>query len=242
MSVNFGKNALITGASSGIGKATALTFAKAGINLALVSRNQDKLEEIALTAREMGVKATAYPLDLAKIDQIKQKISAIATDFGGINILINNAGMGYTANLMDTPLIDWQKIIDLNLTSAFVCIQGILPQMRERAEGTIINVVSIAGKNTFPGWGAYSVSKFGLMALSKTLAAEESSNGIRVTAICPGSTNTPLWDTETVTANFDKTVMLSPEIIAESILHIVMLPKQAVIEELILMPTAGILS
>jgi NADP-dependent 3-hydroxy acid dehydrogenase YdfG len=241
MSQKLGKNALITGASSGIGKATALAFAKAGINLALVSRSQDKLETVAATARELGVKAIAYPLDLTELDQIKTKIAAIAADFGGIDILVNNAGIGYTGNINDTPLSDWQKVIDLNLTSVFQCIQGLLPQMRDRHSGTIINIVSISGKNVFPGWGAYTVSKFGLMALSKTLALEESSNGIRVTAICPGAVNTPLWDTETVNANFDRGSMLTPEIIAEAILNIAQLPEQAVIEELTLMPSAGVL-
>jgi short-subunit dehydrogenase len=111
--------------------------------------------------------------------------------------------------------------------------------MRDRRQGTIVNVVSIAGQQVFPGWGVYCASKFGLMALSKALAAEERANGIRVSAICPGSVNTPLWDTETVQADFDRSAMLTPEIVAETILHTVLLPQQAVIEELILMPNAG---
>ena len=149
--------------------------------------------------------------------------------------------MGYTGDLSETPLSDWQRVIDLNLTSVFQCIQGILPMMRDRQQGTIINVVSIAGKQVFPGWGAYCVSKFGLMALSQTLAAEERSRGIRVTAICPGSVNTPIWDTDTVSVNFDRAAMLTPEIVAQSILQTALLPKQAVIEELTLVASAGIL-
>ncbi len=233
--------ALITGASSGIGKAVALAFAEAGINVALVSRDGDKLEEVAQKASSFGVKAQAYPLDLGEIDFVKAKISAIAADFGPIDILVNNAGMGYTGTLLDTPLADWQRVIDLNLTSVFQCIQGILPMMRQRREGTIINVSSIAGIQVFPGWGAYCVSKFGLMALSKTLAAEERTNGIRVTAICPGSVNTPLWDTDTVNADFNRAAMLTPEIVAQSILQTALLPEKAVIEELTLMPSAGTL-
>ncbi|AFZ15196.1 3-oxoacyl-(acyl-carrier-protein) reductase [Crinalium epipsammum PCC 9333] len=233
------KSALITGASSGIGKATALEFAKAGINLALVSRSPEKLEAVAQAAIEAGVKAKAYILDLAEVEQVKEKISAIASDFGSIDILVNNAGMGYTNTLSDTSLIDWQQVINLNLTSVFQCIQGILPMMRDRGQGTIINVASIAAKQVFPQWGAYSVSKFGIMALSKTLAAEERQNGIRVTAICPGSVNSSLWDTETVKANFDRSAMLTPEVVAQSILHTTLLPASAVIEELILMPNVG---
>jgi short-subunit dehydrogenase len=113
--------------------------------------------------------------------------------------------------------------------------------MRDRGRGTIINVASIAGKQAFSNWGAYSVSKAGVIALSQALAQEERVHGIRVTAICPGAVNTELWDTETVHANFDRSKMLTPEIVAQSILHTALLPPQAVIDELILMPSAGVL-
>ena len=233
--------AIITGASSGIGKATALAFAKAGLDLALVSRSEEKLETVATAARETGVKAKVYPLDLAQISQVKEKMSAITADFGPIDILVNNAGMGYTGTLSETPLSDWLQVMNINLTSVFQCILGILPTMRDRGKGTIINVASVAGKQPFPNWGAYSVSKAGLIALSKTLAAEERTHGIRVTAICPGAVNTELWDTETVRLDFDRSAMLTPEIVAQSILHTALLPDQAVVEELIMMPNAGVL-
>lgn len=235
------RRALITGASSGIGKATALAFAKAGIDVALVSRVREKLEVVASVAQETGVKAKVYPLDLAEIEQVQEKISAIAADFGPIDILVNNAGMGYTGTLSETPLSDWLCVMNLNLTSVFQCILGILPMMRDRGMGTIINVASIAGQQPFPNWGAYSVSKAGVIALSKALAAEERANGIRVNAICPGAVNTGLWDTETVHLDFDRSSMLTPEIVAQSILHTALLPEQAVFEELTLMPSAGTL-
>ena len=232
------KQALITGASSGIGKATALAFAAEGINLALVSRESENLEAVAAAAREVGVKAEAYPLDLAKIEQVQSSISAIAAQLGAVDILVNSAGMGYTGSLTETSLADWQNVLDLNLTSVWQCILGVLPSMRDRGSGIIINVSSIAGIQTFPNWGAYCVSKFGLMALSKTLAAEERARGIRVTAICPGSVNTPMWDTETVQSDFDRSAMLTPEIVAQSILHAVQFPASAVIEEITLMSNA----
>lgn len=235
------RRALITGASSGIGKATALAFAKAGIDVALVSRSLDKLETVAEAARHTGVAAKAYAVDLANVTQVKAKIQAIALDFGGIDILVNNAGIAYTANLSETPLEDWQQVINLNLTSVFQCMMGILPGMREQNTGTIINVASIAAKQPFPGWGAYSVSKAGLMALSQTLAQEERAHGIRVTAICPGAVNTELWDTETVQSDFDRSKMLTAEVVAQSILYTALLPQQAVIDELTLMPSAGAL-
>lgn len=235
------QRALITGASSGIGKATALVFAKAGIDVALVSRSQSKLEEVATAAREAGVNAKAYVLDLAKLEQVKAGIGVIAADFAPIDILVNNAGIGYTRPLSETALSDWQYVIDLNLTSVFQCILGILPAMRDRQRGTIINVASIAGQQPFPDWGAYSVSKAGLIALSKTLAIEERSHGIRVATICPGAVNTPLWDADTVQVDLNRSAMLTPEIVAQSILHAAVLPEQAFIESMTLMPSAGAL-
>jgi NAD(P)-dependent dehydrogenase (short-subunit alcohol dehydrogenase family) len=149
--------------------------------------------------------------------------------------------MAYTNSLSETPLSDWQRVIDLNLTSVFQCILGILPAMRNQQRGTIINVASIAGQQPFPMWGAYNVSKAGLIALSKTLAAEERSHGIRVVTISPGAVNTPLWDTDTVQVDLNRSAMLTPEIVAQSILHTALLPEQAVIESVTLMPSAGAL-
>lgn len=234
--------AIVTGASSGIGKATALEFAKSGIEVVLVSRSADKLkavaEEIQLTTQTKGI---VYPLDLALVNQVTQQMAAICTSFGPIDILVNSAGMGYTNFLSKTTLEDWQKVLELNLTSVFQCIQGVLPQMRDRSSGTIINVASIAAFNAFPEWGAYSISKAGLVALGKVLSIEERGNGIRTITISPGSVNTPLWDTDTVQANFNRSAMLTPEIVAQSILHTALLPRQAVVEEMIVMPSGGAL-
>ena len=235
------RTALITGASSGIGKATALAFAKAGINLALVGRSQPKLTAVAQAAEAVGVTAKTYVVDLSELDQVSAKIAAIAAESDNLDILINNAGMAYTGSIYDTPLAEWQKVIDLNLTSVFLCVQGILPHLRQRKSGTIVNVSSIAGKQVFPNWGIYSVSKFGLMALTQAVAGEERTNGIRVTAVCPGSVNTPLWDTDTVQADFDRSAMLTPEMVAEGILYAVLAPVGAVVEELTIMPSGGAL-
>lgn len=241
MSFEQKRRALITGASSGIGKATALAFAKAGIDIALVGRSQNNLEFVSKAAHEFGVEAQAFCVDLAEVAEVKAKIQAIAHEFGNIDILINNAGIGYTENLSDTPLEDWQQVINVNLTGVFQCMMGILPGMRQQGQGTIINIASVAAKQAFAGWGAYCVSKAGLLSLSQTLAQEERANGIRVMAICPSCVNTEIWDTPTVKANFDRSQMLTPEIVAETILHTVLLPQQAVIEELTIMSNAGVL-
>jgi NADP-dependent 3-hydroxy acid dehydrogenase YdfG len=231
--------ALITGAGSGIGKATALAFAKAGINLVLLGRSRPKLEAVAQAAQSQGVQATVHQLDLFNVEQVREQVAAIVATLPRLDILVNNAGMAYTGTLAEMPLADWQQVMNLNLTSVFLIIQAALPKMRQQNRGTIVNLSSIAGHQAFPQWGAYCVSKFGLMALTKTLAAEERANGIRVLSISPGSVNTPLWDTDTVQADFDRAAMLTPEIVAESILHAVLMPSSAVIEDLILMPNAG---
>ncbi|NEO87072.1 MAG: SDR family oxidoreductase [Spirulina sp. SIO3F2] len=235
------QRAIVTGASSGIGRATAIAFAQAGIDVALVSRSADKLQTVAAEIQALGGQAKAYPIDLANLPAIRQAITAVVADFQPIDILVNNAGMGYTGFLSDTPLQDWQQVLDLNLTSALECTLGVLFHMRDRHKGIIINVASIAAKTPFPGWGAYSVSKAGLVAFSKTLAAEERANGIRVVAFCPGAVNTPIWDTDTVQADFNRAAMLTPEIVAQSILHTVLLPEQAVVEDITLMPSTGAL-
>jgi short-subunit dehydrogenase len=229
------QRALITGASSGIGRATALAFAKAGIDLALVGRSEKTLQPIVQEAQALGVAAQAYSIDLARVEQVAFRVAEI----GSVDILVNNAGIGYTADLFDMPLTEWQSVLNLNLTSPFQCIQAVLPSMRVCGQGTIINVISVAGRQVFSQWGAYCTSKFGLMALTKTLAIEERAHGIRVTAICPGAVNTALWENPNVDADFDREAMLCPEDVAQAILSAVQLPPHAVIEELVLMPNVG---
>lgn len=229
----------MTGASRGIGKATALALAKAGFELALVSRSQEGLKSTLAALEAEATKVSAYALDLSKLEDIQPKVAHIIDDFGPVAVLVNNAGMGYTGALATMSLADWQQVIDLNLTGVFECTKAILPSMRKIGGGTIVNVASIAAKSAFPDWGAYTVSKAGLVAFSKVLAAEERPHGIRVVTVYPGAVNTPIWDTETVKADFDRSRMLTPEVVAEAILNTVLLPQQAVIEELTLMPSAG---
>ena len=231
--------ALVTGASSGIGRATALAFARAGIDVALVSRSPQKLASVAEAAAALGVVAKAYPIDLSKLDAIQPAIKDLLEDFGAIDILINSAGIGYNGTLATMPLADWQQVITVNLTSVFQCVQSALPILRLQSPSTIVNIASIAGKSPFPEWGAYSVSKAGVIALSKALAAEEKNYGVRVVTISPGAVNTPLWDTDTVQADFDRAKMLTPEVVAQTILNAVLLSGSAVVEDLLLMPSAG---
>jgi short-subunit dehydrogenase len=235
------QRALITGASSGIGRATAIALAQADRDLVLVSRSPEKLADLAQELADTGVQVKTVALDLAALAQVKPALEAEIADIGPIDILINNAGMGYTGPLATMPLADWQQVMDLNLTSALLCMQAVLPGMRDRGSGTILNIASVAAYNAFPDWGAYSVSKAGLVTLSKILAAEERANGIRVMVVAPGAVNTPLWDTDTVQADFPRDTMLTPDIVAQAIVNAVQLPPTAVIEELKLMPNGGAL-
>jgi short-subunit dehydrogenase len=239
MALETGQKVLVTGASRGIGKASAIAFAKAGYAVALVSRNQSELDSLAQEISDFGGQAFAYAMDLTDTPHVATHLETLQAQFGTIDILINNAGMAYTGSLGDMSLDLWQRMMTLNLTSAFQCIQAVLPGMRQQKRGTIVNVISVAGKQAFPDWGAYCASKFGLMGMTKSLAQEERSYGIRVVAFCPGAVNTPLWDTDTVQADFDRSAMLSAEDVAQTLIQTVATPHHAVIEEILLMPSGG---
>ncbi len=233
--------ALITGASSGIGRAIALKLASTNTNLALVGRDLLKLQAVQQEVNKLGVTTRVYSIDMARPKEVKSQIESIIQDWGRLDTLVNSAGIGYTNSLLDTPLAEWQQVLDINLTSVFQCIQAVLPVMRQQQQGTIINIASIAAKNAFPGWGVYSASKAALASLSHTLRAEERINGIRVTTICPGAVDTPIWDSPTVQVELNRAAMLTPDSIAQLVWQILLLPNTAVVEELILMPNAGAL-
>ncbi len=235
----FPERALITGASRGIGKAVALRLAEEGIAVALVARSHPDLLAVQAEIQAKGGKAEVFPIDLADLAALPQRLQALLDRFGACDVLVNNAGVAYVGPLANVALSDWQRVIDLNLTAAFLCAQAVLPAMRRQRFGVIVNVVSIAGKRAFPNWGAYCASKFGLLGFSQALAEEERQHGIRVTSLCPGAVDTPLWDTDTVQVDFDRSKMLSPEWVADLIAYLVRLPAGAVVEDLTLMPAAG---
>ena len=235
------RRALITGASSGIGEATAKAFADAGFNLVLVARSTDKLSSLADALSASGIEVQRFPMDLANLPEVKPQITQAIARVGTVDVLVNCAGMAYTGSLGNMPLADWQRVMDLNVTSVFQVVQAVLPGMRQQADGLIINVASIAAQQSFKNWGAYGVSKAALASLSRAISAEESDNGIRVCTLSPGSVNTPIWDTDTVQADFDRTAMLSPHTVAQTILQIAQLPSSAVISSLTLTPSQGAL-
>ena len=240
-SINRRKTALVTGASSGIGKATAQALAQADFGVALVARSQMKLEALASELKASGGQAKAVAIDLAEVDQDREKSEGAIAEFGPVDILVNCAGMGYTGALSDMPLADWQSVMTLNVTSIFQVVQAALPGMRDRGVGTIVNIASIAAQQSFADWGAYGVSKAALVALSNAIASEESMHGIRVITISPGAVNTPIWDSDTVQTTFDRSLMLSPDTVAQTILQTILIPPDAVISHLTITPSKGAL-
>jgi NAD(P)-dependent dehydrogenase (short-subunit alcohol dehydrogenase family) len=235
------RRALVTGASRGLGSAIAQALAQAGYDVALVARSLDALKPVQEKLTTYGIEAKAYAVDLAQTEGLQHRLAEVLADFGPLSVVVNNAGMGYTGPLATMPLGDWQRVMDLNVTSVFQCIQAVVPVLRQGGGGTIVNIASIAAKSAFPDWGAYTVSKAAIVALSRVLAAEERAHGIRVVTVSPGSVNTPLWDTDTVQADFDRSAMLTPEIVAQTVLHTILMPPEAVIEDLTLMPAGGAL-
>lgn len=232
-----GKKAIVTGASSGIGKEVALRLLQSGAQVSVISRNPDRL----LSELPAGSNAKGYAIDLGNIEEVASQIKAIITDMNGVDILVNNAGMAYIGELIEMPLTEWQKLFDLNLTSVFQCLQAVLPTMRSQKSGTIINVASVAAKQGFPNWAAYCASKFALLGLTQAIASEEQPHGIKIMSICPGSVDTPLWDTlgDKVPPSFDRSAMLRPSTVADAIMTLINLPSDAVISDLVLMPNAG---
>ncbi|ABB57626.1 SDR family oxidoreductase [Synechococcus elongatus] len=231
---------LITGASSGIGAATAHAFAQAGWSLLLLGRDRGRLQSVAESARSQGAAAVAtYSLDLTNLTAIGPAIAQLVEQFGVPDVLINNAGTAQTGPLATLSLSDLECIFALNVHSPLLVVQALLPGMRQRQRGLILNVASIAAQQAFPDWGAYCASKSALAAWSRVLAAEERSHGIRVSLICPGSVDTALWDQPSVGANFDRQAMLRPETVAQVLLQVATLPETAVVDELTLMPNAG---
>ncbi len=233
-----GKKAIVTGASSGIGKEVALRLLRAGAEVSLISRHPDRLlDELVDHSQVKG-----YAIDLGAIGRVSSQVLEIVKDMGGVDILINNAGMAYIGELIDMPLAEWQKLFDLNVTGVWQCLQAVLPTMRSQKSGTIINVSSIAAKQGFPNWGAYCASKFALLGLTQAISAEEQPHGIKIMSISPGSVDTPLWDTlgDKVTANFNRAAMLRPETVADAIMSLVLLPNDAIVNDFVIMPNAGV--
>ena len=232
------KLALITGATKGIGRSTAKTFAEAGWNLILFARDIKKLQDLRNELSNTGVQINILAFDLSQSDKVDQYLNQCIKSYGCPTVVINNAGFAYNGELVSMPLDKWQEIIQVNLTSVFQICSCIVPLMRTKG-GLIINVSSHAANNAFPNWGAYCVSKAALASFTKCLREEERKNSIRACTITLGSVNTPLGDSEFVNSDFNTDSLLSSDRVSETILFIAEQPKSQLIEDLILMPASG---
>ena len=177
--------------------------------------------------------------DLSNSKEIENSVKKSIKKYGCPSVLINNAGCAFNRNLVGMPLEEWQTTIQINITSIFQICNLIVPQMRKNG-GLIINVSSHASYNAFPQWGAYCVSKSALAMFTKCLREEERSNLIRACTITLGSVNTPLWDSDSINSDFDRSSMLSSDKVSNTILYIAEQPESQLIEDLILMPAGGV--
>ena len=232
------KLVFITGATKGIGRSTAITFANAGWDLILLSRDLEMMEILRDELSETQAKINLVECDLSNESKIEKCVKESIIKYGCPSVLINNAGSAFNGNLVEMTLKKWQEILQINLTSVFQICSLIVPQMRKNG-GLIINVSSHASYNAFPQWGAYCVSKSALAMFTKCLREEERSNSIRACTITLGSVNTPLWDSESIKSDFDRSSMLSSNEVSNTILYIAQQPESQLIEDLTLMPAGG---
>jgi len=187
-----GRVALVTGASQGIGRTCALRLAKEGATVAVAARNQDKLNELVQEISAAGGKAAAFALDVADEEQVKSTVKAILAQFEKIEILVNNAGITRDQLVMRMKRADWDAVLQTNLTSAYLCIQQVVPSMLKKRWGRIINITSVFGQMGQAGQANYSASKAGLIGLTMAIAREVGSRSITCNAIAPGFIETPM--------------------------------------------------
>jgi 3-oxoacyl-[acyl-carrier protein] reductase len=184
------KVALITGASRGIGYAIARRLGRMGARVSICGRDQATLDQSAASLRGDGIETLAVRADVAHADQISSLVDKTHQGLGPIDILVNNAGTGVFGPFHEFPEADWNAVMDTNLKSVFLMCRAVAPEMIRRLTGHIINISSLAGKNTFANGAIYCASKWGLMGLTGSMAEDLRGYGIRVSAICPGSVAT----------------------------------------------------
>lgn len=231
--------AVITGAGSGVGQSTALKLAALGWNVALVGRRAEALQETVNLAGEAGSRCRIYPTDIGQPDAVSSMAERVLQEFGEVGVLVNAAGTNVPNRSLEVlTLADYTAMMDANLHGAYYCAQAFLPGMRARGSGTIVNIVSDAGKQASPKAGpAYAMSKFGLAGLTQSINAEERGRGIRAIAIFPGDIDTPLLDRRPVVPDAAaRARMMKAEDIADCAVFCLSLPPRVIVEEMIVRP------
>jgi NAD(P)-dependent dehydrogenase (short-subunit alcohol dehydrogenase family) len=236
-----GKVAVVTGAGSGVGRAVAVALATAGATPVLVGRTVGPLEETATLIAQVGGASLVAAADVADEAAVANVFARAASELGGIVAAILAAGIGRNGPLESYPLTDWETTLATNLTGPYLCAKAAIPYLRQRGGGAIIAISSGAGKQGYPNLAAYSASKFGLMGLMQGLAAEVAADGIKVSAIVPGSILTPFGDRAVADkreamASDPTKKYLEPEDVAEAVLFLLQQPRRAWTQELNIWP------
>lgn len=228
-----GRTALVTGASRGIGRATASALASAGARVFLLARSRESLEALAA---ELGRGACAYPCDLTNTLQAAQVLADLLADAGGaIDVLVNNAGVFPLAPVAETSPEAFEQTLQANLTAPFRVLHAVLPGMRAQQRGHVVTIGSVADRRIFGGNGAYSASKFAARALHEVLREECAGSGVRTTLVSPAATDTPIWDPVDPdnTPGFPpRASMLRAEDVADAVLWAVTRPLHVNVDEL----------
>jgi 3-oxoacyl-[acyl-carrier protein] reductase len=220
------KKAIITGGGRGLGKATAIAFAKEGIDIAITGRNEQNLLETVAELKEFGVNATYEIFDVANYDEVKTGIKNIINKLGSVDILVNNAGIAAFGTLNEMEVTTWENIIQINVMGMYYVTKEVLPYFIEKNEGDIFNVASTAGLNGNASTSAYSASKFAVIGLSQSLMKEVRKNNIRVVTLTPSTIATNMaLDLGITDGNTEK--VLQPEDFAELIVAGLKLPRRA---------------
>jgi 3-oxoacyl-[acyl-carrier protein] reductase len=228
--------ALVTGATEGIGRATALALGRAGYRVGICSRTTEKVEATLAELRAQGVTAAGAAADVADPDQVRHLVDQVRGTLGEIDVLVNNAGVLIARPIEELTLEDWDLTMATNLRSLYLTTRLVLPGMRTRRQGTIVNVASLAGRNGFVGGSAYSASKHAVLGFSRSLMLEVRKDNVRVIAICPGSVATGMLRDQAMLKP-DHERILRPDDVAASILHVLTLPTGALVSELDIRPT-----
>jgi NAD(P)-dependent dehydrogenase (short-subunit alcohol dehydrogenase family) len=228
---------VVTGAGKGIGREVAIEFAKEGAAIAICGRTLNSIKEVEREIKERGGEALAIVCDVGVEVEVKGFINEVSRISGGINVLVNNAGVAFVEPVSHLDSSKWEQTIRVNLTGAFLMTKYALGFMRQGSH--VFNIVSIASKTGFPNWSAYCASKSGLLGFTNSLREELRIIGIKVTAIIPGPTDTPLW--KEIPGNWDSTKMIKPEDVARAVVSIYKQPRETLTEEIVIMPIGGVL-
>nr|WP_288833941.1 SDR family oxidoreductase [uncultured Flavobacterium sp.] len=238
------KVVVITGASSGLGEATAKHLAELGATVVLGARRFNKIEKLAKDIQEVGGKSLAVSVDVANLEQVKKMVDKAVQQFGRVDVIINNAGIMPLSPMDRINVAEWNTMIDVNIKGVLNGIAAVLPYMKEQKSGQIINTSSVAGHKIFNGSAVYSATKYAVRALTEGLRMEVKQYNIRTTIVCPGAVKTELLehiteaDIQQANKDYVGEVGISPDSFARVVAFAISQPEDVDINEIIFRPTA----